>query len=147
MQSFTTVPFSTESSHGLRTFHGMAKFSHVGIVFEFESKLFGVITDGIKEVRLPIAEILDIKFRKGVFKRFAKIEVRTRTLAKIAELPLSEGKLVLKLTRDDFERGRDAVLQLQRDIQFSAAEPQQPRSPVSQLFTDDLEEDTRELRE
>lgn len=66
MQSFTSVPFKTES--GLSQVNGVAKFSSAGIVLEFESKLFGLIGNGVKEVRLHLAEILDIKFRKGVFR-------------------------------------------------------------------------------
>ena len=78
MQGFTTVPFKTESAHGLNQVNGVAKFSSAGIVLEFESKLFGLIGGGVKEVRLAKDEILDVKFRKGVFKRGAKIEIRTK---------------------------------------------------------------------
>lgn len=145
MQGFTTVPFKTESSHGINQINGVAKFSSAGIVLEFESKLFGVIGGGVKEVRLPKEEILDIKFRKGVFKMGAKIVIRTKTFAKLAELPSSEGKLTMKLVRDDFERGRSAVEQLQKELDRQAEELPPPRSPVNQLFADDAEDQTGEL--
>ena len=140
-QAFTSVPFKTESAHGLTQVNGVAKFSPAGIVLEYESKLFGVIGGGVKEVRLPLAEILDIKFRKGLFKRGSKIEVRTRTFAKIAELPNTDGKLILKLTRDDFERGHGAVEQLKKDLSSMLESLPPPQTPVSQLF----EDETREL--
>lgn len=145
MHTFTSVPFKTESSHGLTTVNGVAKFSPAGIVLEFESKLFGVITRGVKEVRLATAEILDVKFRKGLFKRGAKIEIRTRTVAKLAELPNTDGKMVLKLVRDDFERGKAAVEQLQRDLADHEGSLPPPQTPVSQLFQDESEDETKQL--
>lgn len=144
-QGFTSVPFKTESAHGFTTVNGVAKFSPAGIVLEFESKLFGVIGGGVKEVRLPLADILDIKFRKGLFKIGTKIEVRTRTFSKLAELPNTDGKLILKLVRDDFERGKAAVEQLQRDLTGHEAELPPPQTPVSQLFGDETEEETKSL--
>lgn len=145
MQGFTSVPFKTESAHGLSQVNGVAKFSSAGVVLEFESKLFGLIGGGVKEVRLPKDEILDVKFRKGVFKRGAKIEIRTKTFTKLAELPSSDGKLTLKLVHDDFDRGQEAVEQLQKDLAAHAEELPPPRTPVSQLFDDETEDETREL--
>lgn len=147
MSTFTSVPFKTESAHGLTSVNGVAKFSAAGIVLEFESKLFGLISSGVKEVRLPIGEILDVKFRKGFFKRGSKIEVRMRSFAALAEVPNQDGKLVLKLVKDDFERGKAAVDQLQKDILAHQADLPPPRTPVSQLFDDETEEETRVLSE
>src|SRR5687767_749682 len=145
MQGFTSVPFKTESAHGLSQVNGIAKFSSAGIVLEFESKLFGIIGGGVKEVRLSKDDILDIKFRKGLFKRSAKIEIRTVTFTKLAELPSSDGKLTLKLVRDDVERGQTAVERLQKDLAEYAAALPPPQTPVSQLFEDESEEETRLL--
>lgn len=144
-QGFTSVPFKTESAHGLTQVNGVAKFSPAGIVLEYESKLFGVIGGGVKEVRLPIAEILDIKFRKGFMKRGAKIEIRMRSFAKLAELPNNDGKLILKLVRDDFERGQSAVEQIQKELTEHEGSLPPPQTPVSQLFQDETEEETRQL--
>jgi hypothetical protein len=145
MQSFTSVPFKTESAHGLSQVNGIAKFSSAGIVLEFESKLFGLIGGGVKEVRIPMAEILDVRFRKGLFKLGSKIVVRTRTFTKLAELPNTDGKLTLKLVRDDFERGKEAVEQLQKDLAGHDESLPPPQTPVSQLFEDETEEETRPL--
>lgn len=142
MQGFTSVPFKTESAHGFKTVNGVAKFSGAGVVLEFESKLFGIIGGGVKEVRLPKDEILDVKFRKGLFRHGAKIEIRTKTFAKLAELPSDDGKLTLKLVRDDFERGREAVEQLQKDLAAHAETLPPPRTPVSELFLEDSEDET-----
>ena len=144
MQSFTSVPFTTESAHGLKSVNGVAKFSSAGIVFEFESKLFGLISDGVREARLSTDEILDVKFKKGLFKRGAKIVIRTKTMAKLVELPNSDGKITLKIQADDFERGRDAVDALQKDMTEKANALPPTHTPVSVLF-DESEEETKEL--
>lgn len=145
-QNFISVPFKTESSHGLSQINGVAKFSPAGIVLEFESKWFGIIGGGVKEVRLPLAEILDIKFKKGFFKHGAKIVVRTRTFATLASLPNDNGKMTLKLHRDDFERAEAAVAQLQKEMDGYLSELPPPHTPVGQLFEDDRsEEETAKL--
>jgi hypothetical protein len=146
MNGFTSVPFKTESAHGFSKVDGVAKFSGAGVVLEFESKLFGVIGGGVKEVRLPMDDILDVKFRKGVFKRGAKIEIRTKTFSKLAELPSKDGKLTLKLVYDDFDRGQSAVEQLQKDLAGHAESLPPPRTPVSDLFGDADDHQTQELK-
>ena len=142
-QGFTNVPFKTES--GLSSINGIAKFSSAGIVLEFESKLFGLLTDGVKEVRIPTSEILDVKFKKGFMKRGAKIEIRTKTFTKLAELPNKDGKLTLKLVADDWERGHDSVAQLQQRLIEDQKVLEQPVSPVSELFRDENDFETKDL--
>ena len=145
MQGFTTVPFKTESEHGLTKVDGLAKFSSAGVVLEFESKLFGLIGGGVKEVRLPIADILDVNFRKGIFKLNSKIVIRMKTFAKLAELPSQDGRLTLKLVREDFERGQSAVEQLQKDLSQNAESLPPPHTPIGDLFTDESEDETKQL--
>jgi hypothetical protein len=142
MHSFTSVPFKTES--GLSSVNGVAKFSSAGVVLEFESKLFGILPGGVKEARLPLAEILDVKFRKGLFKRGAKIEIRTKTFSTLVALPNRDGKLTLKLLPDDFDRAKDAVERLQKELAEYAAELPPSHSPVSELF-DSSEDETDKL--
>lgn len=144
MQSFTSVPFKTEGAHGFTSYNGVAKFSSAGIVLEFESKLFGVIPGGVKEVRLPLSELLDVKFKKGVFKYGAKIEIRTKSFATLAELPNNNGRVTLKIVRDDFELGQSAVARIQKDMAEHTAQLPPTHTPVSVLF-DESEDDTKEL--
>lgn len=144
MQSFISVPFKTES--GLSQVNGVGKFSSAGVVLEFESKLFGILPGGVKEARIPIAEILDVKFKKGVLKRGAKIELRMKTFSKLSQLPYKDGRLTLKLERDDYERGEEAVARLQKDMAEQQESEPPPHSPVSRLF-DESEDETRELND
>jgi hypothetical protein len=144
MQSFISIPFKTES--GLSQIDGMSKFSSAGIVLEFESKLFGLIKSGVKEIRLPLVEILDVKFRKGFFRFGAKIEIRLKNFALLSELPNRDGKITLKLVRDDFERAQEAVAKLQKDLTEHRESLPPTHTPVSVLF-DESEAETKELDE
>lgn len=144
-QGFISVPFKTESPHGLTSYNGVAKFSPAGIVLEFESKILGMIPGGVKEARLPIGEILDIKFKKGFLKVGARIVIRTKTFAVLAAMPNDNGRVSLKLIREDFELGKSAVEQIQKEMAGYAAELPPPRTPVGELFQDESEEETRPL--
>lgn len=125
--------------------NGIAKFSSAGVVLEFESKLFGLISNGVKEARLALPDILDIKFRKGILKRGTKIEIRATSFIKLNEMPHNEGKVVLKLEAADFERGREAVERLQKEMAIRSGELPPTHTPLSVVF-DESEDDTQELK-
>jgi hypothetical protein len=144
MSGFSSVPFKSESAHGFTSVNGVAKFSSAGVVLEFEPKLLGMFSNGVKEARMSVNEILDIKFKKGLLKRGAKIEIRLKSFAKLSEIPNSEGKITLKLVHEDFERGRDAVAKLQKDMAEHVAQLPPTHTPVSVLF-DESEDETKEL--
>jgi hypothetical protein len=143
MNSFTSIPFKTES--GLSQVNGVAKFSSAGIILEFESKFLGLIGTGVKEVRLSLEELLDVKFRKGFLKRGARVEIRTTTFTTLAQLPNKDGKLTLKLTPDDVTRAEGAVDKLNKDLAEHKASLPPTQTSVSTLF-DESEVETRELR-
>jgi hypothetical protein len=144
MSNFITVPFKAES--GLSQFEGMGKFSPAGIVLEFESKFLGLIKSGVQENRISLDELLDVKFRKGVFKMGAKIVIRLKSIAKLSELPSKEGKLTLKIKREDFELAREAVERLNKDLTEHHENLPPAHTPISVLF-DESESETRELPE
>jgi hypothetical protein len=143
-QGFISVPFKAES--GLSQIDGMGKFSPAGIVLEFESKLFGIIKDGVKEARIAADEILDVKFRKGVFKIGAKIEIRLKDFTQMSKLPSKDGKITLKIKKDDFERARAAVERLQKALTETQESLPPHHTPVSRLF-DESEDETKDLGE
>ena len=144
MENFTSIPFKAD--RGMSKVNGVAKFSSAGIVLEFESKLFGLISDGVKDSRIAVSEILDVKFRKGLLKRGCKIEIRAKSLSKLNEMPSHEGKVTLKIEPADFDRARAAVQTLQKEMEKQMAELPPNRMPVSELF-DGSEDETRDLSE
>jgi len=146
--NFTSVPFKTES--GLSQIDGIAKFSTAGIVLEFEAKFIGLIKGGVKEIRIPLEEILDIKFKKGFFKAGASIQIRLKNYTKLSELPSQDGKLSLKIKREDFDLAREAVGRLDKDLADHNASLPPTQTSVSELFgktgeLDPEDEDTKEL--
>lgn len=144
MNNFTSIPFKTES--GLSQIDGIGKFSSAGIVLEFESKFLGFIKGGVREIRLPLDDLLDVKFRKGFFKRGASIEIRLKSFAQMSEMPSRDGKITLKLQRDDFERARDAVENLQKNLNEHHQSLPPAHTPVSRLFEEEEEAETQRLK-
>ena len=143
-QNFISIPFKTES--GLSQIQGIGKFSPAGIVLEFESKLFGIISNGIKENRLALEDILDVIFKKGFFKKGAKIVIRLKSYAKLSEMPNKDGKITLKIPRDDYERASEAVAKLNKNLTEHQENLPPPHTPVSRLF-DESEDETKELND
>lgn len=142
--TFISVPFKTDENFS--RFSGVGKFSSAGIILEFEAKIFGIIKGGVKEVRFTLEDILDVKFKKGFLRRGARIEIRAKSFAKLNEMPNRDGKITLKLERDDFERASKAVLSLQKDLSRYQENEQPAYTPVSRLF-DEREYETKELNE
>ena len=140
--SFTTVPFKIVDN--FTQIAGVGKFSRAGIVLEYEGKIFGIIKNGVKEARIALDEILDLKFKKGFLKQGAKIEIRLKSFTKLSEVPNRDGKITLKLSRDDFERGQRAVAELQKEINEQQLNLPPTKTPVSSLF-DGSEDETRDL--
>ena len=138
INGFTSVPFKIDDNFSQVA--GVAKFSGAGIVLEFESKLFGIIKSGVKEVRIALDEILDVKLKKGVFKRGARIEIRLQSFTKLNEVPNRDGRITLKLARDDFERGAQAVARLQKDLSDLQESLPPVHTPVSRLFDENDDE-------
>lgn len=146
-QGFYSIPFKTSDEHGIKSFTGVAKISAYGVVLEFESKWFGLVGEGVKEARLPATDILDVKFRRGLFGIGGKIEIRTRSFAALASLPHKNGRIYLKIHRDDRDEARAAVSELQKAVEEYTASLPPPHEPVANLFTSDEEStDTTKLR-
>lgn len=143
--NFISVPFKIDDNFS--QIAGIGKFSSAGIVLEYEGKIFGIIKSGVKEARISTDEILDIKFKKGFLKRGAKIEIRTKTFSKLVEVPNKEGKITLKIERDDIERAAEAVAKLQKDVSEHTENLPPVHTPVSRLFDETEDEEIKELNE
>jgi hypothetical protein len=151
-QGFISVPFESQKGDGLFEITGIGKFSAAGIIIEFESKLLGLFGGTVKEVRIGAKDIVDIRFKKGFFKFFSKIQIRLNNVAKLSELPNKNGRFSMKLKREDFELGQEAV-EFINTILEDDAKPDLPpvQSPVAELIsssedkykTNDLKETTK----
>jgi hypothetical protein len=139
MTSFISIPFKTEAMSGISQVEGIGKFSPAGVVLEFEAKILGLVRTGVKEARLPLADILDIKFKKGFFKLGAKIEIRLKSFTKLNELPYEDGKIKLKIRREDHQRAEEAVKTLQRYLDEATQTLPSAQISVNDLFEDETE--------
>ena len=139
---FISVPFKMDDN--LSQVAGVAKFSAAGIVLEYEGKLFGIIKSGVKESRLAADEILDVKFKKGFFKMGARVQIRLKSFTKLSEMPNKDGKITLKIVRDDHALAAEAVARLQKDLTERQTLLPPAHTPVSRLF-DESEDETKEL--
>lgn len=79
-------------------------------------------------------------------KRGARIEIRLNSFSALTKIPNSEGKITLKIEREDFERARDAVERLKKDMADHQASLPPPHPPLRSLF-DTSEDDTQELKD
>jgi len=109
-------------------------------VLEYESKIIGLISTGLKDAQIPIDELLDIKFKKSFGKKGGKIEVRLKSMRRLAELPNQQGKIVLKIEADDRDRAKEAVDRLAKDIVDHAKNAPPPHPPLESIFEDDTAE-------
>ena len=141
---FISIPFKTES--GLSQIEGIGKFSPAGIVLEFESKLFGIISNGVRENRIALEDILDITFHKGFLKRNAKIVIRLKSYAQLSEMPNKDGRITLKIPRDDHERAAEAVNRLNKSLTERHESLPPPHTSVNRLF-DENEDEAKELKD
>jgi hypothetical protein len=90
-----------------------------------------------------------VKFKKGLFKAGAKIQIRLKNFTRLTELPSQDGKLTLKIKREDFDLAREAVEMFTKDL-FDHNVSQPPtRTSVSDLFdtTGELVQDNLDTKE
>ena len=143
MQKFISVPFKIDGSQskGFKKFEGMAKISFAGIVFEFEATILGFMKTGVKEVRVALKEIEEIRVSRKYFR--TTLEIWLNNFRTLSEIPTKHGRIVLQIAKEDRPRAEQAVKVLSDAIAEENAR-EILRTPVSQLFEDD---ETKDLEE
>ena len=140
---FITIPFKIEGAHGgFSVVSGMAKISRAGVVLEFEAKVFGIMKTGIKEVRVHLKEIEDVKNKRRFFKY--TLEIWLNNFKTLREIPTKDGRIILQISKDDRPRADEAIRILQSAKSESDA-LEILQTPVSRLFGDD--EEIKELND
>lgn len=136
--NYISISFKIDGSQtgGFKTVDGMAKVSRAGVVIEFEAKIFGIMKTGIKEVRIPLAEIEEARVNKKFFKH--TLEIWLNNFRTLSEIPNKDGRVILQISKADRPRAEAAVRVLQTArSETDALEILQ--TPVSRLFGDDEE--------
>jgi len=142
--NFISLPFKIDGSQtgGFKTVDGIAKFSAAGIVLEFEAKIFGIMKTGVKEVRVPLAEIETVEVRKKFFRH--TLEIWLNNFKTLNEIPNKDGRIVLQIAKDDRARA-DQIKRLLEKTRLELETIEFLKSPVSRLFGED--DETKELKE
>ena len=136
-ERFITIPFKIEGAHGgFSVVNGMAKISRAGVVLEFEAKVFGLMKTGIKEVRVALKEIEDVKNKRRFFKY--TLEIWLNNFRTLSEIPNKDGRIILQISKDDRPRAEEGIRILQSAKSESDA-LEILQTPVSRLF-DETEE-------
>lgn len=142
----------------MTTVEGLAKISPAGIVLEFEKKLFGLLKEDVREIRIPVGEIIGIKLKSGVFNSkierylYNKLELRLNNLARLEGLPFKGGAAMLKIKRADLDSAEQAVAIIDAALRGSVNIPGNPQaafpaeSPLQRMLNHD-DTETLELVE
>jgi hypothetical protein len=73
--------------------------------------MIGMPISGMKEIRIPQAEIALIRLRRGWFG--AKVDIRLKSMKRLAELPgCDRGQITLQVARRDRDQAGDFVRML-----------------------------------
>ena len=140
--NFISIAFKIDGSQtgGFKTVDGMAKISRAGVVVEFEAKIFGIMRTGIKEVRIPLAEIEEVRVGRKFFRH--TLEIWLNNFRTLSEIPNKTGRIILQISKADRPRAEQAarILQTARN-ESDALEILQ--TPVSRLFAET--EETEEI--
>lgn len=135
---YISISFKIDGSQtgGFKTVDGMAKISPAGIVIEFEAKIFGIMKTGIKEVKIPLGEIEEVRVNRKFFRH--TLEIWLNNFRTLSEIPNKNGRIILQISKDDRPRAEQAARVL--DVAKSETDALEIlRTPVSRLF-DETEE-------
>ena len=117
-------------SWGMREVHGIARLEPDALIVEFRTHLLGLVRTGLREVRIPLAELVEVTFDYRLV--YSLIRIRTRSLKTIDGIPGLSGASV-KLQVRGWQSRRPArafvaEVNYQRAILPDPVKPQ-PRSP------------------
>jgi hypothetical protein len=142
--NFISISFKIDGSQtgGFKTVDGMAKISRAGVVIEFEAKIFGIMKTGIKEIRIPLAEIEEVRVNKKFFKH--TLEIWLNNFRTLSEIPNKDGRIILQISKADRSRAEQAA-QILQTARSETDALEILNSPVSRLFGDD--EETKEFND
>ena len=106
-----TLPFNvTGLFGGFAEVKGLAKANESDLILEFviEENVLQVFKSGLKEVRIPRAEIESVRLKRGWFG--ARVRICVKSMKWLADLPgCDRGEINLHVSRPDRDRAADFV--------------------------------------
>ena len=117
-----TVPFTIGDLYGgLGECHGLLRDEgeHLGFEFQTRDSVAGIIKSGVKQVRVPLKELVSVSLTKGWLGTSwlgVKIVVQAGRLETLKDVPgMSQGRVELSIARKD----RDAAEKFVADLHQS----------------------------
>jgi len=104
-----SIPFSIAAYDGFASVEGLMSFDDLSLTLEFELKdsVVGLLKSDVKNVQIPVEEIVSIELHKGWFR--TRLAIQASTLNATKGIPeSSQGRVTLSIARSH----RDAVEQL-----------------------------------
>lgn len=104
-----SVPFKFEAFGGFGEVQGLARLDAQGLELQFSTRdaLFGVLKSDRRTLRVPLDDLLSVRFAAGFLWMFPRIELRVRDLSALDGLPESDqGRVSLSLAFRDRHDGR-----------------------------------------
>ncbi|MBD2451308.1 hypothetical protein H6G76_30115 [Nostoc sp. FACHB-152] len=118
IQPLITLPFVIPDIYaGFAEAQGIIRIEDNTLILEFviRDSLVGLLKSGVKEIRIPISEIVSVTLNKGWFK--ISLIIRTQKLSSLGNLPKQEaGQIKLSLLREDGEIAEKLALFLRLKI-------------------------------
>lgn len=111
----TTVPFTIRNVfQGFAETEGILSVDGTDLKLEFRTTdvLVGLIKSGVQEVRLPIASIEEMTFRKGVFD--CALVIRVAEMRRAANVPnFKQGEILLSIAKKHSQAAAELVASVQ----------------------------------
>lgn len=99
------IPFELDVYEGLAECQGILYLKENSLVMEFQTKdsLFGVIKSKIKKINLSVRDIINVDYKKSIFK--TRLSFFTKSLIVAEKFPgAQKGEISIKLQKKDREK-------------------------------------------
>jgi hypothetical protein len=117
------VPFTIEVFGGLGKCEGLLRDEgeHVTLEFQTSDTVAGILKTGIRQVRIPLPELVSVTLTKGWFGASwlgVKIVLQATRLETLQDVPgMSQGRVELSVARKDRDAAERLVADLYQDEQ------------------------------
>ena len=93
----------------------MVRLESGNLIFEFRSKVVGILKSDIKMVEVPVAEVSTLNYKGGLFS--TTVTLQFKSLRHTQAFPKADGnELVLEIKRRDRELAQELVREVKMDL-------------------------------
>jgi hypothetical protein len=111
-----TVPVSLgEVYKGFANCHGLIRDEgdHLCLEFQVQDSLVGLVKSGIKQVRIPLADLVSVALERRWFGLSINLVIQVSRMEAVKDVPgMAQGRLVLGIERNNREAAAKFVAEL-----------------------------------